>query len=531
MKTRRWVAKSFLRLWMLASCLAIGLALLPEGVASADNCPYEPWNLADCLRTPGYREWYVTGLVAFGVMTTLIAQILAEASKTSLTDQDVNKFIQEQILERMKHWMQSGVARQVGADLAPHTADILDNWEKDNTAIADTTTPAPRPKPQSEPTDIYLPGEIVSGPKAKDFLTKTGALDKLSLLRKGAGWQKIIQAMNGDPGMTSVTNFSVEWNDDGTPNLDNLVFVMPETTPAPVTTVPQPEPEEAPEPESESAPAEEEKPEEKPKEKKPAKVNEKPPPEEVKPPPPAETPPPDLRELRDRAIKERSDAQKKIQNLTDKKRELAEKLKEKEKEWNYTRVKGFWGGIWDIIDVVTDISSVKRLETSTFGGAYVKDLAKSAIKALCTELHADGIQPSDLKKIGIEDAITPTGVVPSSIYNPQGPGDILDHVMPGGGIKQLIQNTVKTKPGGETINKIYGPGETVVKGTREVIRAKEKCEALRAEMSQLRDQLSDVRSQMEDAEMAFDVADSSVKHSQANIDQLKEMFPNRFRNL
>lgn len=529
MNARKPYGTTFMRIWLFACSLTFIFALLPQSVAHADHCPEEPWNLADCLRTPGYREWYVTVLITLGVTPTLISQILAEASKTSLTDEDVNKFIRDQILQRLKNWLQKGAARQAGSTLATRTADILDSWSKDSSSSppAKATTPS---EPPVEHIYDHSPGRIISGDEAKEFLKGTGALDKLSRLRHGADWDDVIEAMKGDPGKTQVTDFAIKWNDDGTPNLDELVFVMPDTAPgSPPPPDTQPDGEKT--PEAEAEPPEAEKPSEKPKDVPPAKVPEPPTPPEEKPKPPAEPPPPDLKELLERNRRERNEAQKKIDDLKKKALDLLEKLKKKEKEWNHTRVKGFWGGIWDMIDVVTDVLKVKQLATKTFGGAYLKDLVKNAIKALCTELHADGVQLSDLKKLGLEDVIAPTGLVPSSVKM-KGPGETMDMTIPGGGIKQLIQNWLEKKdvPGGQTMSDIYGPGETALKGTRDVVQAKQKCEALRVEMNKLRTQLYDVGRQMQDARMDYDVADSAVKNNQEAINELKKMFPNRFRN-
>jgi len=348
-------------------------------------------------------------------------------------------------------------------------------------------------------------------------------------LHKGDDWDSIIKSMEGDPGKPTVTDFSIEWNDDGTPNLKNLVFVTPDNQP-PVTgpTPPDQEPEPAREEEEEE---EEEKSKEKPKSKAGTPPPEKKKAPEVKKAPPEETKPPDLKKLLDDARKERDAADRRMFDLRTRRSELANRLVKATAEYDRTLNKAVTDGIVDIVDVVTDVViPVKMLETSTFKGAYVKDLVKNTLKGLLGEIATDGVQSSDLQKIEWTDAVKPSGVVLDRSLQDyfDKPDRVLDYIMPGGGIKQLIQNQMSKDA---LSNKIYGTGETVVKAVQDARDANEKAVQLRVEIGNIQNKLAGIRNELEDCETTFEIANNAVKRNEANIAELKNMFPQRFRNL
>jgi len=172
MKALRPSCVSFLRLGLLAWLIALGLALFLPTPVYADDCLWEPWNLADCLRTQGFREVYVAVLAGLGVGPAILSQILADASKSSLTDQDVNDLI----LNRIKKLFQKTAVRQVGANLATNTADLLNNM--DSSPPQEQQPPPPKKEPPLEHIYDESPGRILSGARAEDYLKKTGALEK-----------------------------------------------------------------------------------------------------------------------------------------------------------------------------------------------------------------------------------------------------------------------------------------------------------------------------------------------------------------
>lgn len=380
--------------------------------------------------------------------------------------------------------------------------------------------------PSAPPVEhIYdnSPGRIISGDEARRFLEQTGALDRLSRLRHGASWDEIIDAMRGDPGKPTVDDFAINWKDDGTPDLDNLVIVTPEPPPpAP----PAPEPEEAPQPEK---PPEEE-------------TDTAQPPAEQKKPPPEEQKPPDLKELLERARKERDEALAKKVALLVEALKLSQQLRQARLEWDHTRVKAITDGMWDMADIWGDLYKVNFLATENFGEAYLKDLIKSTLKNITASgitYLALGEQPVRLtpEKL-LEELQKPTGFLTSADYealnkDPNKAKEyLLDVALPGGGLKQVIQNALEQSgPTGKGISRVYGPGETAVKGIRDAMRAKEHCAELRAQMVKIQERLGEIRSSIEDAQMDYDVADSAVKRNEANIAELKQMFPHRFAHL
>jgi hypothetical protein len=523
----------FLCLCLLSWLIALGLALFLPSPVYADDCMWEPWNLADCLRTPGFREVYVAVLAGLGVGPAILAQILAEASKSTLTDQDVNNLIWKKVFDRIKKWLGRNAARQVGANLAANSANILNNWDKSQPQNQPPPSP-PKIEPPVENIFDFTPGRVISGPGAIEYLKQTGALERVKKLHKGDDWDTKIKSMDGDPGKPTVTDFVIKWTNNNTPDLKNLVFVIPDTLPpASGPTPPDQEIELVQEElEEEEVEIEEEKKDEKGKAKgaKPSPKKEKEP--EVTKTPPAETKPPDLRKLLDDARKERDAAQKLIVDLLKRKTDLVNKLVQATAEYDRTLNKAVTDGIVDIVDIATDIAKpLKMLETSTFKGAYAKDLIKSALKGLLGELATDGLQVSDLQKIKWTDAVKPTGVVldrPMSDYFEK-PDRVLDYIMPGGGVKQLIQNYME-KTGHALSNELYGPGETAVKAAQDFRDANEKSAQLRGEIGNIQKELTSVRNKIEDTNTTFEIANNSVKRNQANIDQFKAMFPHRFRN-
>lgn len=380
--------------------------------------------------------------------------------------------------------------------------------------------PAPLPPPPVEHVYDHSPGRILSGEEARRFLEQTGALDRLSRLRHGAEWEDVIAAMRGDPGKAAVENFAVRWKDDGTPDLDDLVIVTPELPPAsPPPPTPPPEPEQEPA----EAPAEEQE-------------EVEPPPGEQKP-PVKEPKPPNLRELLERARQERDEAIKRKISLLVEGLTLAEQYRRAKEEWEYTRVRAVTDGIIDIADAASDVIAVKRLATETFGGAYFKDLLKGALKGLAAEVFTDGVQLSDLEKVDWAGELQkPTGFMTGADYealqkDPNKAKDyLLDVLLPGGGLKQVVQNALELS-GYKKTSGVYGPAETVIKGGRDACVAAQRCADLRAEMSTIGDRLSKIKSEMEDAQTDFELADNSVRRNQANIDELKQMFPARFAHL
>jgi hypothetical protein len=380
--------------------------------------------------------------------------------------------------------------------------------------------PAPPPQPPVEHIYDHSPGRILSGEEAKRYLEKTGALDRLSRLRHGADWEDTIDAMRGDPGKPAVENFAVRWKDDGTPDLDDLVIVTPELPPAsPPPPAPPPEPEQEP---AEPPPDE--------------PVEVEPPPEEQKT-PVKEQKPPDLKDLLERAKEERDEAaDRKIALLVEGIR-LSQQLEQAKQEWDYTRIRAVTDGVIDIADAATDVIGVKKLATETFGGAYVKDLVKSALKGLAGEVFTDGVQLSDLDKVDWAEFLQkPTGFLSGADYealqkDPNKAKDyLLDVVLPGGGLKQVIQNALE-QSGYKKTSGVYGPGETVVKGVRDAYTASQRCAELRGQMSTIGDRLSKIKSDLEDAQTDFELAYSAVKRNEANIAELKQMFPARFAHL
>jgi hypothetical protein len=191
----------------------------------------------------------------------------------------------------------------------------------------------------------------------------------------------------------------------------------------------------------------------------------------------------------------------------------------------------------DIADAATDVIGVKKLATETFGGAYVKDLVKSALKGLAGEVFTDGVQLSDLDKVDWAEFLQkPTGFLSGADYealqkDPNKAKDyLLDVVLPGGGLKQVIQNALE-QSGYKKTSGVYGPGETVVKGVRDAYTASQRCAELRGQMSTIGDRLSKIKSDLEDAQTDFELAYSAVKRNEANIAELKQMFPARFAHL
>ncbi len=397
-----------------------------------------------------------------------------------------------------------------------------------SSATSRRPTPAPVHMPEVEHIYDHSPGRILSGDEARRFLEDTGALSRLSRLRHGADWEVVIEAMRGDPGKTAVSDFAINWKDDGTPNLDDLVMVIPETQPL------SNKPPQNQEPKKPLAG----KPADKPSDVK-LPPDEKKPPEKKKPPPEIQKPP-DLKQMLERARQERSEAMARNLLLWKEAIQLSQQLQQAKLEWDHTRVKAVSDGIIDMVDVVTDIKQVKFLATETFGGAYLKDLLKNTLKNLVAggvTYVMDGDQPVRLtpEKL-LEEFSKPSGFLSSADYealnkDPNKAKEyILDVIMPGGGLKQVVQNALE-RSGHKRLSQVYGPGETVVKGVRDTVRAQERCAELRAQMVKLQERLGKVKSGMEDTQMDFEIANSAVRRNEANLAELKKEFPHRFANL
>jgi len=213
------------------------------------------------------------------------------------------------------------------------------------------------------------------------------------------------------------------------------------------------------------------------------------------------------------------------------------KLKQTELEWNVSKLKAVTDGVVDILDIMSDVVAVELLATKTFGGAYLKDFAKTLIKEGIGQMIRDGYAPGNLQDVDPNQlVIDPVGFKMKDMMDPlqkmrntvKNPVEIID-LIPGGGLKQVIQNVLE-KSGRETASKVYGPGETAIKGFKDAREKAIECENLRAEMSKINQRLTQVKNELQDCNDAYELADHSVRRTRANMDQLKEMFPNRFRH-
>ena len=248
-----------------------------------------------------------------------------------------------------------------------------------------------------------------------------------------------------------------------------------------------------------------------------------------------ETPPkddavPDLPTLKRLRTQEKTEAQQRIDFLKRLQVLLDEEYRRIFADWEVARRCAPVDGVIDIADIWLGLRG--KLGTTTVRGAYGKDLLKQAIKGAFRKLvryRVDGTFEISPKAIA-EGAHSGLGVNP---YHP------------GGALKQLLQNLVSGqgvegfgasqkewfKTYGKEISKYYGTGESVVSLVGNTMKDMNTTEGLRNQLSEIRTLFNKVTSDLETAQTDFEIADSSVKAIDQDIQELKENFPNRFKGL
>lgn len=522
--------------WLCFWMTALVLIFIPTDIAYAHDCEVEPWNLADCLRTPGYREWYITTMIALGVEPVLISLMLKKTGKRQMSDRDLNNWIRQQINKALKKQAGGAVGPAAGSAAVDFLENLINPPFPSKPSNKQGPLPAKEPIPKDPPYD-YTPGQIMSGEAAKRFLRSTGAWEKLKGLKKGDSWDDKIRVMEGKSGKTPVTDFSIPWKDDGTVDMENIVFIMPGVPPG---TPPPPGPDQVPDEDDTGVEKDNEKWDEEEK-KDPLEISD--PEEEKKPPTPKEN--------LERYLQEKKEADKKLAELAAKAKKLAEELVKKEREWTLTRHKGASDAIIDLLDIMQDlIKSPSFMNTDKKWQAYVKDLIKNILKEGVSltdrAIYYPGTFWEDLKWRPLLEALG------GDLFGPLGgysfwdvvslPGQVVDHVtnpskfiedmvkyvkfIPGGALKQGIQNLLESSGGKlKTVSNIYGPGETLLKQIRDGQETMREVEAVHKEMTAIGDKLSGIKSETIDREFDRDVAELGVKRAQKDVQEWNKLFP------
>jgi len=240
--------------------------------------------------------------------------------------------------------------------------------------------------------------------------------------------------------------------------------------------------------------------------------------------------PPDLPTLRRMRLQEQREAQERIKFLKNLQVLLDQEYRRIFADWEVARRCAAVDGVIDIADIWLGLRG--KLGTSTVRGAYGKDLLKQAIKGAFRKVvryRVDGTFEISPKALA-EGAHSGLGVNP---YHP------------GGALKQLLQNLVSGqglegygasqkewfKTYGKEISKYYGTGESVISLVGNTWKDMKTTEGLRDQMNEVRTLFNKVTSDLETAQTEYEIADSSLKAIDQDIQELKDNFPNRFRDL
>ncbi len=273
------------------------------------------------------------------------------------------------------------------------------------------------------------------------------------------------------------------------------------------------------------------KPETKTEAKKPPQQIEEAKPEPKKDPPPkaADVSPPDLPTLRRKHLKEKTEAQNKIDFLKQLQVLLDQEYRKYYTDWEVARRCAPVEGVIDIADIWLGLRGLIKI--SSVKGEYGKDLLKRSIKGLFSKwvrYRQDGsfeLTPKELasgayKSLGLKSP-------------------------PGGAFKKVITNLMKGKgvagygKFSSTMLKTFGGDLAKVYGTEWKIRSlldnttkqMVTTEDLRQKMTNLRDLFNMTQRDLESAQTDLDLANSALKKVDSDIQELKKAFPKKFRDL
>lgn len=508
--------------WAWLWLVALVMVCAPTSTAYADDCLTNPFNLADCLRTPGYREAYVTAMVALGVEPVLISQILRQSGRKDLSDQDLNNWIRNQLAK----WAKKRAAQTAGSAAASGTADFLNQLVKPPFPEKPDNRQGPAPPKVAPPDDVYdyTPGKIMSGEAAKRYLKSIGAWDKLTRLKKGDSWDDKIKVMEGDPGKTPVTDFSIPWKDDDTVDMDNIVFVMPGVPPG---TPPPPPPDQVTE---DSGGGEEEVKYGDEDKKDPIEVTD--PVEEKKPPTPKEN----YERYRD----EKREAVKKLIDLNAKADKLDAEWVKKEREWSLTRMKAASDAVVDLLDFLSDLASSGG--KSSVKGAFIKDLVKNGVKEYLGLMErlmfyggsfVEDAELGPLLKTVLDDVTNPggyslVGVLEHAINPSKLSENVYKYVkvLPGGALKQKLQNVLIYNRW-DRLGNALGPVETAVSAGKDALDRYYEVDALHKEMGKISDEEVEIRKEIRQQEFNRDVAELGMERSRKDVEEWNRLFPHQ----